>query len=428
MSAPAKARAKTNASTPDPAAAWRSRIVGQGDEDPSQLLANPKNWRTHPKGQQDAMGSVLDDVGWVQQVLINRTTGHIVDGHLRVELAVRRKEASVPVLYVELTEAEEALVLASLDPLASMAATDAAKLAELLAEVTITSGDLEQHLVSFLADKRRGGQTDPDDIPEVTDEPYVQPGELWLLGEHRLLCGDATKPEDVARLLDGATPRLLVTDPPYGVKLDPTWRDGVYNKLGPGALPYMSVGHENRTLSGDTVVDWSPVYALVPSLEVAYVWHAGVHASAVAQGLEALGFVIRSQIMWAAKTHFAMSRGDYHWQHEPCWYAVRKGAKAEWRGAHDLSTVWELASPKMIMGGSDETKEDHPAQKPYEAMARPVRKHAGDVYEPFSGSGTTIIAAEQEGRRCYAMEIEPRYAQVAIERWQRFTGREATRG
>ena len=415
----------TKATVPTaPPAPWRNRIVGTGEEAPDQLLANPKNWRIHPAAQQGALASVLDDVGWVGQVLVNRRTGHLVDGHLRVELALSRQEPSVPVTYVDLSESEEALVLASLDPLAGMAVADAGKLRELLEGVTISSDDLAAMLATLMP-KDRAGRTDPDEVPELPAEPYVKPGELWLLGDHRLLCGDATDPADVERLLDGATPRLLVTDPPYGVQLDPTWRDGIYNKLGPGAKPYMRIeGHQNTTLSGDTVVDWSPAFALVPSLEVAYVWHAGVHGAAVADGLASLGFEIRSQIIWA-KTQFAMSRGAYHWQHEPCWYAVRKGATAEWLGDHTLSTLWELASPKMIMGGSAEAKEDHPAQKPFEAMARPVRNHRGDVYEPFAGSGTTIIAAEQAGRRCYAMEIDPKYAQVTIERWQAFTGQEA---
>jgi DNA modification methylase len=146
----------------------------------------------------------------------------------------------------------------------------------------------------------------------------------------------------------------------------------------------------------------------------------------VGDGLTRLGFEIRSQIIWV-KTHFAMSRGAYHWQHEPCWYAVRKGATAEWLGDHTLSTVWELASPKMIMGGSDEDKFDHPAQKPVESMRRPIANHRGDVYEPFCGSGTTLVAAELEGRRCFALEIEPRYAEVTIERWQNVTGLTAER-
>lgn len=302
-----------------PPAPWRNRIVGTGEEAPGDLIPNERNWRIHPAAQQGALASVLDDVGWVGQVLVNRRTGHLVDGHLRVELALSRQEPSVPVTYVDLSEDEEALVLASLDPLAGMAVADAGKLRELLEGVTISSDDLAAMLASLMP-KDRTGRTDPDEVPEVPVEPYVQPGELWLLGDHRLLCGDATEPAAVARLLDGAEPALLATDPPYGVSLDPTWRDGVYNGLGPAEKPYMRVdgrgepddgtrapvaraagrtkGHRNTTLSGDTRVDWSEAFALVPSLKVGYVWHAGVHAAAVADGLVRIGFEMVSQVIW----------------------------------------------------------------------------------------------------------------------------------
>ena len=264
---------------------WRSRIVGSGEVDPASLTANPRNWRSHPTGQGKAMTAVLERVGWVQQVVVNRTSGHLVDGHLRVELALERGETSLPVLYVELDDEEEALVLASLDPLAGMAITDEAKLAELLAEVSIEQDDLERYLLSLRAAGRRSGLTDPDDIPEPSDDPGIESGEVWRLGEHRLLCGDATDPAAVERLLDGAEPTLLVTDPPYGVSLDLTWRDRAYNGMGPAEQPYMvrASGHHNATISGDTRVDWSEVYALVPSLSVGYVWHAGIHAGAVAR-------------------------------------------------------------------------------------------------------------------------------------------------
>ena len=409
-----------------------SRIVGNGTADPAALVANPMNWRTHPPEQQRALAGVLARVGWIQQVIVNRTTGHLVDGHLRVKVAAERGETSIPVVYVELSEEEERIALVAYDPLGSMAGTDQAMLGDLMAGLDLENEALELHLASLFA-HGAPGRTEPDDVPPVPDDAslYVMPGELWLLGRHRMVVGDATKPEDVARCLGGAKPRLLVTDPPYGVQLDLTWRDKVYNKMGPGEKPYMQRhddgAHTNTSLSGDTVVDWSPAFELVPSIEVAYVWHAGVYASEVALGLQRIGFQIRSQIIWA-KTQFAMSRGAYHWQHEPCWFAVRKGATAGWLGDHDLSTLWTLASPKMIMGGSHEEKLDHPAQKPIETMQRPIEHHEGDVFEPFLGSGTTLIAAERTGRACYGMEVEPRYAQLVIERWQAFTGREAVRG
>lgn len=248
-------------------------------------------------------------------------------------------------------------------------------------------------------------------------------------------------------MLDGATPTLLATDPPYGVSYDATWRDGVYNGLGPAERPYMRIdghpaaedatrapaqrrgrtaGHRNTSISGDTRADWSEAFALVPSLEVAYVWCATTGMIEVGGGLERIGFELRQQIIWA-KTQAAMSRSAYNWQHEPCWYAVRKGKTASWRGSHSDTTLWEMASPKMIMGGSTEQKYDHPTQKPVEAMSRAIGHHAGDVYEPFAGSGTTLMAAETLGRRCYALEIDPKYVQVAIERWQNFSGAKAVR-
>jgi DNA modification methylase len=428
-----------------PTAAWRNRITGSGEEAPDQLLANPANWRIHPKAQQDALAGALDQVGWVQQVLVNQRSGFVVDGHARVALALTRHEPSVPVLYVDLSPEEEALVLATLDPIGAMADQDTAKLEELLAGISVDDAGL-QALLTDLAGPRPG-RTDPDEIPEPAAEPYVKPGELWRLGEHRLLCGDATNRDDVARLLDGAAPSLLVTDPPYGVRLDPTWRDGVYNALGPAEQPYMRVdgqadnddataapvsrrgrtkGHRNTTLSGDTRVDWSEAFALVPSLVVGYVWHAGVHAGEVVEGLVRIGFEIVSQVIWD-KGLFAMGRSWYHWSHEPCWVVRKPGVPNLYLGTRDQSTIWRAASPKMIMSGSDEAKEDHPAQKPVVLSEIPIRNHVGDVYDPFVGSGTAIIAAERLGRRAFALEIDPTYAQVTIERWERFTGRQAER-
>ncbi len=415
-------------------ATWRNRIVGSGEEAPEQLLANPANWRTHPREQQEALAGALAEVGWVGQVLVNRTTGHVVDGHLRVELAISRAEPSVPVLYVELSEAEEHLVLATLDPLAAMATAEKDALAALLAGLETDDVALARMLAD-LADShgiRRTTLGDPDDIPPVPDDAdvYVKPGDLWLLGEHRLLCADATDPEAVARLLDGAEPTLLATDPPYGVSLDPRWRDGVYNELGPAEQPYMRTeGHRNTTLSGDTRVDWSAAFALVPSLTVGYVWHAGVHAAAVAAGLTAIGFEIVAQVIWD-KGLFAMGRSWYHWAHEPCWVVRKPGITHLFHGSRDQGTVWRAPSPKMIMAGSDEAKQDHPAQKPVVLFETPIRNHlkAGEaVYDPFIGSGTTLIAAETLGRRCFAIELEPRYVQVTIERWQALTGESAVR-
>jgi DNA modification methylase len=201
--------------------AWANRITGSGAEAPDQLLANPRNWRSHPKAQRDALREVLDTVGYVAQVIVNQRTGHLVDGHLRVEEALSHGQPTIPVLYVDLSEQEERLVLASLDPLAAMATTDEAKLRELLAEVSVDSEALAGMLAALAPAEPKDGLTDPDDIPEPPDEAVSKPGDLWLLGEHRLLCGDAGSETDLDRLLDGVTVDLLLTDPPYNVKVEP---------------------------------------------------------------------------------------------------------------------------------------------------------------------------------------------------------------
>jgi DNA modification methylase len=449
----------TGVATPSPA--WRNRISGSGEEAPDQLLANPANWRIHPKAQQDALAGALDAVGWVQQVLVNRRTGFVVDGHARVALALSRGEPSVPVLYVDLDPAEEALVLATLDPIGAMAGRDDEKLKALLADVTVDDAGLLALLGDLAGSEPKAGLTDPDEVPEPPEEPYVKPGELWRLGDHRILCGDATNPDDVARLLDGAAPTLLATDPPYGVQLDQTWRDGVYNGprkrvKGWGVVagaekPYMmreladgeadegdapaakrghhTAGHRNTSISMDTRADWSEAFALVPSLQVGYVWYASIHTLEVLQGLLGIGFELAGQIIWD-KGLFSVGRSWYHWAHEPCVVVRRPGVPHLFIGERDQSTIWRAPSPKRIGGGSKEAKEDHPTQKPVLLSEIPIRNHLrpGEaVYEPFSGSGTTLMAAETLGRRCYAMEIDPKYVQVAIERWQNFTGKTAER-
>ena len=204
----------------------------------------------------------------------------------------------------------------------------------------------------------------------------------------------------------------MVSDPPYGVAYDPAWR----NEAG------VSATARTGTVRNDDRADWREAWALFPG-DVAYVWHAGIHARTVAESLEACGFAIRAQLIWV-KNRFVLSRGHYHWQHEPCFYAVRDGGESRWQGARDQSTVWQIAT-----NADDDAATVHGTQKPVECMLRPILNNSarGDaVYEPFAGSGSTIIAAEKSGRRCFGMEIEPRYCDVIVSRWQNFTGKRAT--
>ena len=262
--------------------------------------------------------------------------------------------------------------------------------------------------------------------PPLPESPVSRLGDLWLLGPHRVLCGDATSAEVVARLLGERKPRLMVTDPPYGIELDSEWRDRAgLNGHGPAEPSYMkkrTKGHTETTISGDTRADWSEAFALVPSLEVAYVWHASKFTREVLDGLLRIGFLHHQQIIWN-KGRTVLTRTHYWFQHEPCWYVRKKNAP--WFGkAGENSTIWDSASPKFIMGGSDEEKYDHPTQKPVDLMRRPILNHLrrGElVYDPFLGSGTTLAAAELTERVCYGIELDPKYVDVIVQRWQQLT-------
>lgn len=207
----------------------RSRIVGEGEEAPDQLLANPLNWRRHPDAQHKALEGMLREVGWVQRVIVNKTTGHVVDGHLRVELAMRRGEPAVPVIYVELTPEEEKIVLAAIDPIGGLAETDQGMLDTLLQDVTAEDDDLAEFLDSLRGidvEELEEGLVDDDEVPELQAETISVLGDVWVLGPHRVMCGDSTSVDDVAKLMNGATAQLLHADPPYGMGKE---ADGVEN-------------------------------------------------------------------------------------------------------------------------------------------------------------------------------------------------------
>lgn len=395
---------------------WRNRIVRFAEVAPDQLLANPKNWRVHPKHQQDALTGVIREVGYVDPVLVQDGTDLVIDGHLRVSLALRDGVKAIPVQYVDLDDVEAELVLATFDPITALATADRDQLDALLR--TVTTGEAAvQQLLADVAEQEGvvdlGGGVVEDDgpLPDPPADPVTKPGDLWLLGEHRLLCGDSTIAGDVERLLAGAEPRLMVTDPPYGVEYDANWRNEAAAKglISHAAVRVGKVANDNR-------IDWFDAWSLFPG-DVVYCWHADRHASSVQKSLESAGFEIRSQVIWA-KSRFAISRGHYHWQHEPCWYGVRIGATAGWVGDRSQTTLWTIELDQNVVGG-------HSTQKPLECMARPIRNHEGDVYDPFIGSGTTLVACEQLGRRCYGMEIEPAYCDVIVQRWERLTGKTA---
>lgn len=378
--------------------------------DPLTLTPSPSNFRRHPDSQREALGASIEEHGWLSAPIWNEQSGHLLDGHARVELALERGEATIPVRVVDVSEAQEQRILRAFDQIGAMAEIDTEALDRLIEEIDDAS--LER-LLGELAEPESGlvEGADPDAVPEQV-ETRCQPGDLWLLGEHRLLCGDSTVATDVERLLAGSTPTLMITDPPYGVEYDPEWRNEAAEK----GLISFAARREGR-VENDDRVDWREAWALFPG-DVVYCWHAGRHASTVQESLAAVGFSVRCQIVWA-KPRFVISRGHYHWQHEPCWYAVRSDATARWCGDRSQTTLWEIPLT------TDDQKTDHGTQKPVECMARAIRNHEGDVYDPFVGSGTTLIACEMNGRRCFALDISPEYCDTALARWEQAVGQKA---
>jgi DNA modification methylase len=383
------------------------------------LVPYAANARLHPPEQVAQLAASIGEFGFTVPVLVD-DAGVLIAGHGRILAARALGLVEVPAIRLShLTEAQARAYRLADNQLALTSTWDESLLAAELR--ALRSDEFDLGLLGFdgatldrlLAEAAPAAPAgDPDaPAPAPPAAPVTSPGDLWLLGRHRLLCGDATSAADVARLLDGARPHLLVSDPPYGVNYDPEWR----NEAGVSAT--MRTGK----VANDDRADWRAAWALFPG-DVAYVWHAGVHARTVVESLEASGFQVRSQIIWA-KPRFVLGRGDYHWQHEPCLYAVRKGATGHWQGARDQATLWPIGT-----AGDEDAATVHGTQKPVECMRRPMLNNSapGDaVYEPFCGSGSTVIAAETTGRACLAMEIDPRYVDVAVRRWQAFTGNRA---
>ncbi len=380
------------------------------------LIPFARNARTHSPAQVALIAGSIREFGWTNPVLVDGANG-IIAGHGRVLAARQLGMAQVPVIELaHLTETQKrALVLAD-NRLAEQAGWDRELLALELGDLK----DLDVDLGSLGFDAReiddlfRDAMADAreDDVPAPPDHPISRPGDLWLLGDHRLVCGDATDAATVARVLNGVRPTLMATDPPFGVNYDPDWR----NRAG------LSTTARTGKVLNDDRADWREAWALFPG-DVAYVWHGALHATTVAESLVACGFDIRSQIIWA-KPRLVLSRGDFHWQHEPCWYAVRKKGKSHWTGDRTQTTLWQVATKD----GVEDSATVHGTQKPVELFRRSILNNTSPgqaVYEPFSGSGTCILAAETTGRAAYAMELDPAYVDVAILRWQAFTGREA---
>jgi DNA modification methylase len=364
-----------------------------------------------------------------------RSDGELVDGHLRLKAAHKLGLTEIPVILCdEWTPAQVKAFRLMVNRSVAWADWDEELLSLELQE--LQEADFDLSLSGFDV-----GQIDallalPDEeianaTPPVPDVAMSRAGDLWICGPHRVLCGDATNGDDVGRLLGDRNPLLMVTDPPYGIELDSEWRDRAglngHGAAEPSFMKKRTEGHNETSISGDTRADWSEAFELLPSLQIAYVWHASKFTREVLDGLLRIGFVHHQQII-LDKGRTVLTRTHYWFQHEPCWYVRKKNAP--WFGkAGENSTIWASASPKFIMGSSDEDKFDHPTQKPVDLMRRPILNHIkrGElVYDPFLGSGTTLAAAELTERVCYGLELDPKFVDVIVQRWQTLSGKHAT--
>ena len=398
----------------------------------SDLTSDPHNANRGTARGREALADSLRAYGAGRAVLVDRH-GVVISGNQTVEQA---KAQGLGLRVIESDGSELIAVRRSDLDLASDARAQALAVADnRVSELglewdEVVLRDLDEagvDLSNFWSDGEfaallatpTAGLTDENAVVTPGPTSFVR-GDLVVLGRHRLLCGDSTLASDVDRLLDGVTPPLMVTDPPYGVDYDPAWRHQAY----PGQRT--AVGR----VANDDRSDWTEAWQYFQG-DVAVVWHSALHAGTVAASLDAAGFDVRSQIVWV-KPHFVLSRGHYNWQHEPAWYAVRRGATAHWGGDRRQSTIWEVPSLNPIgqTGSPENTATGHGTQKPVRLFEIPILNHTqpGEtIYEPFSGSGSAIIAAEKTGRTCLALEIDPRYVQVAASRWESFSGHEATR-
>jgi DNA modification methylase len=384
----------------------------------SELHPNPKNWRTHPKQQLDALRGILAEVGFAGAELARELPDgslQLIDGHARAEIA---GDAEIPVLILDVTESEADKILATFDPLGSMAEADAGKLEELLREVQTGSEALAEMLAELaedngILDSLGGTEVTEDDVPEPPVDPITKPGDLWILGKHRVLCGDSTKAADVGRLMDGVKADIMFTDPPYGVD----YSGGVQFDGKGGA-----VTNNRERLANDNTTAIYPAFLPIALAVVdgpCYMWFADSKARDVYNAVHDNGCEVHALIIWhKTNATYAAMNAQYKQRHEPCLYFKPRGSTLRWCGETTEATVWNQ--------DRDGINEFHPTQKPVALAAKALKNHeAATVLDMFCGSGSTLIAAEQLGRKCYGMEISPQYCDVIVKRWENLTGKKA---
>ncbi len=392
-----------------------------------QLRPDPANPRWIAQEELDSLERSIRQFGFVQPVLARKEDNTVIGGHQRLVAARRLGLATVPVTFLDLSIEQARLLNLALNKISG--SWDDALLAQMLADLQASpnvdltlSGFAEDEIRDLLRSletrekKERAEDFDLDSaLEDAAREPRSKPGDLWALGDHRLLCGDATKAEDIERLLGGKQAGMAFTDPPYNVSL--------------GDHGGQQRGARKRRIANDSMdpISWEVFvrawgHNLLTSVEGAiYVCMSSKEMPLVSRVLSEEGGHWSDTIIWR-KDRFVLGRADYQRSYEPIWFGWREGASHHWCGDRDQDDVWEINRP------SDAPL--HPTMKPLPLMERAIANSsmAGDlVLDPFAGSGSTLIACERTGRRCAALELDPRYADVILARFERFSGQSAER-
>ena len=386
----------------------------------NELIHHPKNMNEHSDDQINRLVRLIEYQGFRNPLVVQKGTNLVIAGNGRLMAAKKIGLAYVPVTYQEFdSEAQLYAYMTSDNAIASWAHLDLSKvnteMLDLGPDFDIDMLGIKDFVLEPI--EKFEALTDEDAVPEVV-HPITRRGDIWLLGNHRLMCGDSTMIDDVERLLNNQSPNTMITDPPYGVKYEAGWRaeaKGVKK----------TEREESSSLQGDDRADWYDAWALFPG-NVAYVWHADAFTDVVMESLRKASFEIKAQIIWNKNVH-TLSRSDYQWKHEPCWYAVKKGANHNWMGDRKQKTVWDIQNVMFEKDAGGKTA--HPTQKPVALYENSIKNHTNSgeyIYEPFGGSGSSIVAAEKTSRRSLTMELDEKYCDVIIKRWENYTGKKAT--
>jgi site-specific DNA-methyltransferase (adenine-specific) len=382
-----------------------------------KLIPYARNARTHSDEQISQLAASIKEWGWTTPVLVDEQ-GSIIAGHGRTLAAQRLQMTEVPVMVAKgWSEAKKRAYVLADNKLAMNAGWDNEMLALELGEIGELGFDLDltgftaEEIAALMPVEIEPGLTDPDDAPAVQENATTVPGDVWIMGKHRLLCGDSTSVSDLEKLTDGQLVDIWLTDPPYNV----AYEGGTKEKL---TIKNDEMGDDqfrqflrDSYVSADTVMKPGAVF---------YIWHADLEGYNFRGAAKDAGWTVRQCLIWK-KSSLVMGRQDYHWKHEPCLYGWKEGAGHLWATDRKQTTILEFDRPNR--------NGEHPTMKPvalFEYQLLNNTKGGDIVLDSFGGSGTTLIAAEKNGRIARLMELDPKYCDVIVKRWQDFTGKIAT--